>query len=486
MPSKPQNPQKIEVVAHSTWSNWAESSSLIWWIVLLALLLRAVFLPVVAGHLSRVLQPDSHSYLVPAINLISRGSYPVDNAARTPLYPLFIASIYWIGGQNTILIVAAQIVLGALTVLLCYHLGRKVFSRPVALLGAFLLAASMESITSAYYVLTETLFSFVFLAGMIAWVNGFQGRNKFWLAAAAVLMGLSSLCRPVALYFPVILAFGLLLDRGIRRRGRMLNAALFLSLYLLSLFPWIVRNLSVVGSPTISTKSSYNLLFFEAASLEANVRHVSETQVRGEYPGRVTLALAERGWANNEGNRSRVESQLAFQIILSDPIRFLYVHLKSDLNGLLPDVTGLTELLGVTVGGKGTVSVLNQYGLLAAIRNYFGGQPWLLGLLLPLIIFTGLEYLFSLGGAVELLRQRNWLPLFVLSVTVAYFLILPGAASVPRFRVPVMPYICLLAGAGLQAAGAYSSGWRSKKRFPTTTGQEQGIHPGKAGAAKEV
>jgi 4-amino-4-deoxy-L-arabinose transferase-like glycosyltransferase len=463
-PDMKQMPDKLVIFSPSIRSAKTKSPHLIWWIVILAFLLRGVLLLVAAGHISRVFQPDSQTYIDPAIKLLSSGMYPVDSALRTPVYPFFIAILYWIGGQNAILIVAAQVVLGTLSVLLSYYLGIKVISRPVALLGAFLLTVSIESITSVFYVLTETLFTFLFLAGMISWMNGYKERNKYWLAVAAILMGFSALCRPVAVYFPLILTIGLLFDKGTRRSSRMIHAALFLGIFIISLVPWLVRNIYIVGSPTISTISSYNMLFYEAASLEANSRQISETQVRDEYTSRVAQVLADHDWVDTEGNRSRVDSMLARQIILADPIRFLYVHLKGDLNGLLPDVTSLTEILGATVGGKGTLSILNQYGILAAIRNYFGGQTWLLGLLLPLIIFLGLEYIFSLGSTVEILRHHNWLTISILVTPVLYFLILPGAASLPRFRVPVMPYVCLLAGAGLQVAWTYYKGWKRKKR----------------------
>ena len=451
-------------IAPSSRLSWCNSPYLIWGILALAFFLRAALLLVGIGHISRAFQPDSQSYIDPAIKLISTGFYPIDSAMRTPTYPLFIAIIYRITGQYPLMIIGAQVVLGTLTVYLSYHLGMKILSKPAALLGALLLAISVESITSVFYILTENLFTFLFLAGMVAWVTGYREKSKLWLACAAILMGMSALCRPLAVYFPLFLALGLVINKGLNWKRRIIRAAGFLFLFLLSFVPWIVRNIYVVGSPTISTISNYNMLYYEAASLEANLRHVSETQVREEYAGLVDQALVERGWINNEGNRSRVESLLADQIILAHPFRFLYVHLKSDLNGFLPDATSVTEILGATVGGKGTLSILNQYGILAAIRNYFGGQTWLLGLLLPLIILLALVYIFALGCTIEIAHHRNWLSILLLVIPVLYFLILPGPASLPRFRVPVMPYICLLAGFGLQMAWDYFKGWRRKKR----------------------
>lgn len=463
MPNSNLDPKTKKKAVPSIHLAWYDSSYLIWGILALAFILRAALLWIGVAHITRAFQPDSQGYIDPAIKLISTGFYPIDSAYRTPIYPLFIAIIYWILGQNPLMIIGAQVIIGTLTVWLSYHLGVKILSKPVALLGAFLLAISVESITSVFYILTETLFTFLFLAGLISWVNGCRKNSKLWLACAGILMGLSALCRPLAVYFPLFLALGLLINKGLTWKRRIVQAAVFIFLFLLSLAPWIIRNIYIVGSPTISTISSYNMLFYEAASVEANIRGVSETQVRDEFTDLVNQTLVERGWTNNEGNRSRVDSLLADQIILAHPVRFLYIHLKGDLNGFLPDVTSVTEILGATIGSKGTLSVLNQYGILAAIRNYFGGKTWLLELLLPLIILLALVYLFAVDGIVEIIHHHNWISLLLLVIPVFYFLFLPGPASLPRFRVPVMPYISLLAGFGLRMAWNYFEGWRKKK-----------------------
>jgi hypothetical protein len=148
----------------------------------------------------------------------------------------------------------------------------------------------------------------------------------------------------------------------------------------------------------------------------------------------------------------RLYSEWGRRIILDRPWQYLVVHLKSDLNSLLPNVTEFLELLGLTRGDRGTLSVLNQYGLWAAVRHYFGGQMWLPWLLLPLIALLGLTYLGALLGVLHLARSRAWWTLAVLGLPIVTFLLLPGAPSHPRFRVPVMPYMCLLAGVGATTA----------------------------------
>ncbi|MGD0612473.1 MAG: glycosyltransferase family 39 protein [Anaerolineales bacterium] len=418
-------------------------------IILIGLALRGVMFAVAVSHPERTFQPDSQSYLDPALKLLSNGAYPPDSAYRTPLYPFLIALVYALGGQNSLLVILVQVLLGALVVFLTYCLGVRILPKPAALIGALLISIDLGSITNVFYILTETSFTFLLIAAILAWVEAIQQDKTTWLIISSALMGLSALCRPIALYFPILLAAGLLFIKRRTWLGLLRQLAIYIGVFLVVLLPWVVRNELLIGIPTVTTISNYNLLFYNAASLDANLRHISEIDDRAILQTRLMQVLSERGWADTTANRDRAEESLALQIIGRHPGRYAYLHLKSDLNSLLPNVTELTEIIGLTVGGKGTLSVLNQQGLGAAIRNYFGGNTWLIGVFSPLIVLLGLTYLADLIGGVELTRQRAWFPLAVLIFPIAYFLLIPGAASVPRFRVPVGPYLSLLAGMGV-------------------------------------
>jgi hypothetical protein len=172
--------------------------------------------------------------------------------------------------------------------------------------------------------------------------------------------------------------------------------------------------------------------------------------VRREFLALQDRKLDELGLEKNPGNTARVQSMLARDIILSRPFLYIFVHLKSDLNSLLPD-TNILELLGMTTGGRGTLGVLKEEGLVEAIHYYFGDQTWLIGLLLPSIVLLGFIYVTGLVGSFQIIKEHNWLPFVVLVITSAYFLILPGAPSIARFRVPILPYLSILS-----SLGAYS------------------------------
>jgi len=438
--------RKLRPQSNSAWRNHL----VLLGIILVGLVIRLGFLMIIAEYPDRGMRPDSESYLKPAISLVSSGIYPPDNGKRPPMYPLFIALIYFLGGQNQVLIMAAQILLDTVTICLTYVLASRFFPRPVALVGALIMAINIDSITYDFYYLSETLSTFFTLVALLTWVKGNQEDRRGWLMIGALFMGLSVLTRPITLYLPAVLICWRLFMRERPIRERLIDAGAYAVTFLLILSPWVIRNYSVIGLPTVSTISHYNLLLFNAVSLEAEVRGVGEAQVRREFLALQDRKLDELGLEKTPGNIARVQSMLGRDIILSHPFRYIYVHLKSDLNSLLPD-TNILELLGMTTGGRGTLGVLKEKGLTEAVRHYFGDKTWLIGLLLPAITLLGFVYITGLIGFFQIIKDRNWLPFVVLVITSAYFLLLPGAPSIARFRVPVLPYLSILS-----SLGAYS------------------------------
>lgn len=428
-------------------------------IILVALLLRGVMLVVVSYHPERLFHRDTGSYVRPALNLLAGHGFSqqeappyTPDARRTPVYPLFVALFYGVFGQHPLLVAGGQVLVSALTAGLVYLLGARLLPEWEARLGGLLLAFSLGSIVYSLYILTETLFTLLLLGMTWALVGYREKRLKRWLSGAGLLGGVAMLCRPVALFYPLVAAPLVAFAQRGQWRKRILAALLLLGVAGLVVAPWLLRNYRLIGSPTLSTVSSDNMLLFNAVSLEADLRGVGQAEVRAEMVERAKRELARQSGADDEARQVRLYGEWSRRIILAHPWRYLGVHLKNDLNSLLPNVTEFLELLGVTQGGKGTLSVLNQYGLWAAVRHYFEGQVWLLGLLLPLVGLLGLTYLGVLVGLTVLARRKAWFSLALLLLPIAYFLLIPGASSHPRFRVPVMPYVCLLAGTGLIAA----------------------------------
>jgi len=103
-------------------------------------------------------------------------------------------------------------------------------------------------------------------------------------------------------------------------------------------------------------------------------------------------------------------------------------------------------------GRQGTLAVLNRDGLSAAVRFYFADELWLLGLFAPALALLLVVYLATLIGVATLIKRRKLLSLFLLSLPLLYLMLIPGAPSNQRFRVPALPYINILAAQGMVIA----------------------------------
>jgi len=424
-------------------------------IMLAALLLRGIMLAIVSRHPERLIHRDTGSYLRPARNLLAGHGFSqqetppfTPDLRRTPGYPLFIALIYSVFGERPLFVAGGQVLVSTVTAGLAYLLGTQLLSEREASLGGLLLALSPGAIVYSVYLLTETLFTLLLVGMSYALAIYRTEGQKRWLVSGGLLAGMAMLCRPIALFYPLVVALLIGFDRRGGWLERMSSASLFLGITAVVVAPWLIRSYQVIGLPALSTISSRNLLLYNAVSLEADLRGVGQAQVRAEIVERLEQ-LVRQGSVDDEALQVRLYSEWSRRIILAHPWRYGWVHLKNDLNSLLPNVTEFLELLGVTQGRKGTLSVLNQHGLWAAVRHYFGGHAWLLWLVSPLVGLLMLTYLGMLAGLAILARRRAWFSLALLLLPIAYFLLIPGAPSHPRFRVPVMPDVCLLAGMGL-------------------------------------
>jgi 4-amino-4-deoxy-L-arabinose transferase-like glycosyltransferase len=105
-------------------------------------------------------------------------------------------------------------VMGAATCLLCYLLGRRVFSAAVGLIAAGLLAVSVVSVANAHFITNDVPMAFfVVLAYLFIWSVYTRGsRRDYVLAGVAIGLGIATK------YLPVVLVASLALAHVLRER----------------------------------------------------------------------------------------------------------------------------------------------------------------------------------------------------------------------------------------------------------------------------
>ncbi len=165
-------------------------------------------------------------------------------AQRMPGYPLALALVYKLGGWHMVLAQALNIVFAAITVVLVYLVGLRIFDRRAAYIGALVLALFPGQIYFSALLYAETMFAMLFtlvLLLTIAWSSQRSGVRWWQALLLGVLIGASALVRDegVVLLF-VLVTFWALTMRPWRSTAR--NAALAAFTVALALAPWTMRN----------------------------------------------------------------------------------------------------------------------------------------------------------------------------------------------------------------------------------------------------
>src|SRR5919198_996209 len=106
-------------------------------IVLVAVAIRAAF----AFRVPVFLLRDSISYFLPAWDLLNGYGFDL-SIRRTPVYPLFLAGAMAAFGEDLMAIAFAQHLLGILSAVLAYLIGRKTFGRGAGLAAGLLTGLS--------------------------------------------------------------------------------------------------------------------------------------------------------------------------------------------------------------------------------------------------------------------------------------------------------------------------------------------------------
>jgi len=334
-----------------------------------------------------------------------------------PFYPYFVGVFSaFFGGLPAVKV--AQVVLGALLVPVLGLLGRRVFGGEAGLLAAAFAAFYPELVWFSVHFWVEAVFV-VLLWWALERLFAADERPSWRPAAASgALFGLSVLARETALYFLPVAAFWLFWRRphGARRALALLLAAF------LVVVPWTIRNALVYGAfVPVSTAGSLNLW-------QGNTR-LSRQEVYEEYWA-VRGRIEKYRYARNKGIEAVLERQPGWLLEkLRDEMPMFW---EADSQ----------PLVHIRRGAYGDVGPARAR-LAAAV------------VLLP---YLGLLVLFVAGLLVLPLTRASGLLLGFL----AYYNLLHVAThGYARYRLPALPVLFLVAGAGLQL-------WRHQPRPPMT------------------
>jgi hypothetical protein len=421
---------------------------------------------------------DSQTYLLPAYELAHEGNWDLGNR-RPPLYPLFLAAVMTLFGEDTRAISFVQHLLGLATVVAAYALGRTAANRTVGTIAGLSVALSGPLLVYEHYVMSEALFTLLAtLMGLVC----LQLRSNARIGLAVLgglIIGLAWLTRPAGLLLVPIVPLALLGRVSARQFAKLTGAAMG-GLALVAV-PWLVSLSMLHGSPTVLGVGN-NLMWRvtrndvvligprdnfqpnEADPLAAARRYVFSQAARKELPDDIADGL-ERRFGLSEQQSDRLLAEAAVNIIAAKPQ--LYMQTTAEITAEL--FVGTEQYLG----GQGKEGGVDRFSNpqekyqswwnpkvrhipqppLASEAAEFGRARAIVGFLQPYRL-AGPLALLCLAGLVAGVLSPRYRGGLILGFAIVSGLVTAAALSgaTPRFRYPYDPMIWTLAGIGVTGA----------------------------------
>jgi tetratricopeptide (TPR) repeat protein len=171
--------------------------------------LRFVYLSEITGTpLTEVLLIDSETYDRFARRILDGTFHGEDVYSMNPLYPYFLAGLYRAFSPSMSVALVVQALLSALTAVMVYRIGERVFGRAVGILSGVVAAAYGPSIFYGGALLTPTLIDFLCTGMLLLLLRFERTRHLRDSLAAGLLLGLAGLARGNSfLFVPLSLPF---------------------------------------------------------------------------------------------------------------------------------------------------------------------------------------------------------------------------------------------------------------------------------------
>lgn len=207
---------------------------------------------------------------------------------RPPGYPAYLAAVMFVFGKSVVALRVMNALLGSLTCVIVYFIGRKIFSAPVGRIAAALTSFYPYLIAYTGDPLSETFLTFMISVSILSILIVSEKPSARNIILTGVILGLTALTKSTILPF-----FGLACA-WIWWQSKSFKAAFFVGiLTLLTMAPWTARNYFYYGKfiPVSTAGRSWYLACNDQV-------HFFETA--GEFDTPQTMEMARPGIPEKE------------------------------------------------------------------------------------------------------------------------------------------------------------------------------------------
>lgn len=371
-------------------------------LITLALLLKSSLFLFSAVKVPQLkIQADTYSYLESGLSLTSSGIFGKTNEEgppsyqyyRTPGYPLFLGIVH--GWLNIPLngVVYLQILLTLLSAMIVFKAADKI-NPQLGTIAFFIILFDPAITLYSLMLLTESVFLFLMSIFLYTMIIYLQGRNKKHLLLSAFILAAATYVRPITFYLGGFLAvFIFVTSFRINLKKSIFHALIFLFTIHSLLFIWQWRNYTHFN----------NFKFSNINNATVNLKGLYKSYERNEDP--ISKGLPPIEYYINVGSRNLMS-------LMTRPASF------KNFNSI-----------GIKKVGK--------------VFSYPWIAFWLAGLLL---------------GISKVGKNVSFYFLLIVICYLAAATILGAMwGAGPRFRIPMMPFIAIIAALGWSQIGAKST-----------------------------
>lgn len=369
----------------------AKQSDWLWLAVILAvgLFLRAAAI----AALNHEPESDELAYMSMALSLIE-GKGIIDGMGNSAMYnvgyPLFILTpVFYFFGENLHVARLLNMVLGGLSIGICYLIAKEVGAgRLGRLLAAAIWAIYLPASVYGVYLLKENLMTPLMLGVIWCSLRLAKQPSKKVIIGCGALIGMLALTGNAALALLAVVAMALALTPASAAQRATL-VMLMLAVVLVVASPWMARNMQVVGSPVLNTNGGFNLYLGNNPAATGMFVSISDTP-----RGSTWNDLRKAG----EVQASEILKQEAIAWIRTHPTEFAALALKKAVYFWMPPfhegkgnqspterlvrLLWTIQFLFIGIAALGTLLVRN-------LRNRQMAILWL-----SVICYTGVHMLF--------------------------------------------------------------------------------------------
>ncbi len=360
---------------------------------------------------------------------------------RTPGYP-FLAGLWLQVSTSPASLIFLNFIFVLGTGLVIYLLGQSLGSKWVGAAASLFYLLDPTTIFNSLFALSDLAFVFLFLLAVyLLWFKNTVSLTSTFFNS--LLLATSILIRPIAIFAAPVVIIGYLILQRDFWRGRLLPiAALFLVSFSIILGPWLWRNGELTGHYSLSSLTGYNLLFYNAAQFKAQSTGQDLQVVQDEFRSQFAITKPY----DLSGFRFGDEYQaLARGVILAEPFSYAQFHLLKTV----------PVFLGSGLDNYGWVldrSTPPDINISSLVTEGEFGQALKALFVDPLVLLERLIWLtlILLAGLSVFVNKNKRLIIAGIFLLIAYFAVAVGPVAMPRYRLPISPFIFLLAGLSVQ------------------------------------